>query len=97
MSTADRPPHPLDTRPQIGTEEARLTALVLCAVVELERRLRSQVALFAPGEIAMQVSLADNETDLALIGRMAGRAGAACFAMLGIGPGGTRLPGGPTP
>jgi hypothetical protein len=43
----------------------------------------------------MQVSLAENEADLALIGKMAGRAGATMFAMLGIGPGGERLPGGP--
>lgn len=87
--------HPIDDRPQVDTAEVRAAALVLCAAAELVRRSKKHAATHPCADMAMQVSLAENPTDLALIGKMAGRAGAAMFAVLGIGPGGERLPGGP--
>jgi hypothetical protein len=86
--------HPIKDRPPVGTPEARAAALCYLAAACHMRRAKEAIAAFDKGEIVMQMTLAENPDDLALIGKMSGRMGRACMDMLGIDENGF-LPGGP--
>lgn len=65
------------TRPAFGTQESRIVAVCLCVVKTLQHRLMEHLT----PEVTTQVALMNDE-DRILVGRIAGRLGAALFALL---------------
>ncbi len=86
--------HPIRDRPPVGTPEARAAALCYLAAACNLRRAKDAIAAFSKGDMVMQMTLAENPDDLALIGKISGRMGKVCMDMLGIDENGFR-PGGP--
>lgn len=64
--------------------EARAVALALCAATLLLQRLHELRKRLPLLTVETQVALADSQADLALIGRMSGKAGAAMLVELGV-------------
>lgn len=69
----------------------RAAALCWLAARTLETRMRAIADSFERGAVVMQLTLANNEEDRALIGRMSGAAGKAFMEILGIGEDGKRV------
>ena len=68
-----------------------MAALCWMAARCLERRIHELTKTFEHGEFLMQLTLADNEADRAVVGKMSAAGGKAFMDYLGVGEDGERI------